>query len=108
MVNIQKKRQVQWNGIAYNGQSVCILNLEDIEKSRQLAENKEKDKIAKRLAQKDKQDSEYFLQVSKNLIQVRHELIYRPNPFISSKNIKSLSSSTRNKKHDNQVLIKVF
>ena len=87
--------------------SVCS-NIKEVEKKRQLAENKEKDKEAKRLAQKEKQDDRYFLQVSKNLMRLGPDLIYGPNPPISSKNTENLSSSTRNKKHDNQVLTNAF
>ena len=51
-----KKRRAQRTGIAYDGQGARVLSLEDVEKRRQLAENKEKDREAKRLAQKEKQD----------------------------------------------------
>ena len=87
---------------------LIVLSLDDIKKRNQLAENEEKDKEAKRLAQKEKQDDRYFLQVSKNLMRLGPDLIYGPNPPISSKNTENLSSSTRNKKHDNQVLTNAF
>ncbi len=51
--NKRKKRQVQRTGI---GQGARVLNLEDVEKRKQLAENKERDKETYRLAQKEKQD----------------------------------------------------
>ena len=106
--NTQKKRRAQRTGIAYDAQGACVLSLEDVEKRRQLAENKEKDREAKRLAQKEKQDDRYFLQVSKNLMRLGPDLIYGPNPPISSKNTENISSSTRNKKYDNQVLANAF
>lgn len=59
--NTQKKRQAI--GIQYDGQGACVLSLENVEKRRQVAENKRKDKEAKKLAQKKKQDDQYFLQV---------------------------------------------
>ena len=36
------------------------------------------------------------------------DLIYGPNPPISSKNTENLSSSTQNKKHDNQIFTNAF
>lgn len=71
-------------------------------------ENKEKDKEAKQLAQKEKQDDRYFFQISKNLMRLGPDLIYGPNPPISSKNTENLSSSTRYKIYDNQVLANAF
>lgn len=60
--NRRKKRRAQQTGIAYNSQGARVSSLEDVEKRRQLAENKEKNGGAKRLAQKEKQDDRYFLQ----------------------------------------------
>ncbi len=106
--NTQKKRRPQRTGIAYDGQAPRVLNLENDKKRKQLAENKEKDKEAKQLAQKEKQDDRYFLQVSKNLMRLGPDLIFGLNPLISSKNTENFSSSTRNKKHNNQVLTNAF
>ncbi len=106
--NTRKKRQAQRTGITYDGQNARVLSLKDVEKRRQLAENKEKDKKAKRLVQKEKQDNRYFLQVSKNLMRLGLDLIYGPNSPIFSKNTENLSFSTRNKKHDNQVFTNAF
>ncbi len=106
--NTRKKRRAQPTGIVYDGQGAFVLSLEDVEKRKQLVENKEKDKEAKLLAHKEKQDDRYFLQVSKNLMRLGPDLIYGPNSPIFSKNIKNLSSSTRNKKYDNQVSTNAF
>ena len=57
---------------------------------------------------KRKTSNRYFLQVSKNLMRLGPNLIYGPNLFISSKNTKNISSSTQNKKYDNQVLANAF
>ena len=53
-VNIWKKRPVQQTEIVYNSQGACVLSLKNVEKNRQLAENKEKDREVKQLAQKEK------------------------------------------------------
>ena len=106
--NTQKKRRAQHTRIQYDGQGACVLSLEDVEERRQLAENKRKDKEAKKLTQKQKQDNQYFFQISKILIQLGLDLIYGFNPLISSKNTKTSSTSTRNKKREDQALINAF
>lgn len=53
--------------------------------------------MTKQLLQK-KEDNEYFFQILKNLIQLKFNLIYTSNFFISLKNIKNLSFLTQNKK----------
>ncbi len=83
------------------------MSLEDVEERRQLAENKRKDKEAKKLAQKERQDDRYFFQVSKTLMPLGPDLIYGPN-LISSKNIKTSGTSARNKKREDQALINAF
>ena len=98
VANTRKKRRAQQTGIAYDNQSARVLSLKDVEKRRQLAKNIEKDREAKRLAQNEKQDNRYFLQVSKNLMRLGPDLIYKTNPPISSKNTENISFSTRNKK----------
>ncbi len=60
------------------------------------------------MAQKEKQDDRYFLQVSKSLMRLGLDLIYGPNPPISSKNTKNPGFSTRNKKHNDEILTRVF
>ena len=59
--NTRKKRRAQRTGIQYDGQGARVLSLEDVEERRQLAENKKRDKEAKKLVQKKKQDDRYFL-----------------------------------------------
>ena len=83
------------------------MSLEDVEERRQLAENKRKDKEAKKQAQKERQDDRYFFQVSKTLMRLGPDLIYGPN-LISSKNIKTSGTSARNKKREDQALINAF
>lgn len=60
-----------------------------MEEKKQLVENKRKDKKAKKLAQKEKQDNQSFFQVSKSLIRLGHNLIYKFNPLITLKNAKN-------------------
>ena len=106
--NTRKKRRAQRTGIQYDGQGARVLSLEDVEERRQLAENKKRDKEAKKLAQKEKQDDRYFLQVSKTLMRLGPDLIYGSNPSISSKNTKTSGTSARNKKREDQALINAF
>ena len=106
--NTQKKKRVQCTRIQYNGQDAYVLSLKDIEERRQLTENKKKDKEAKKLVQKERQANSHFLQVSINLMRLGPHLIFRPNPLISSKNIKNPGSSGRNEKYGNHALINAF
>ncbi len=106
--NTQKKRRVQRTGIQYDSQGVRVLGLEEVKKRKQLVENKKKDKEAQKLAPKERQANRYFFQVSKNLIRLAPDLIYRPNPPISLKNTKNPGSSSRNKKCEDQALINAF
>ncbi len=46
----RKKQRAQCIGIQYNGQGDFVLSLENVEKKKQLAENKKKDKEVKKLA----------------------------------------------------------
>ncbi len=80
--NTQKKRQAERTEIQYGGQCARIWSMKDVEDRRQLAENKKKDKKAKQLAQIEKQDNRYFLQASKDLMRLRPDLIYGPNPSV--------------------------
>ena len=84
------------------------MSLEDVEKRRQVAENRKKETEAKKLAQKEKKDNRYFLQVSKDLMQLGPDLIYGPKPLLPSKNTKNSGSSTRNKKREDQPLVNAF
>lgn len=76
------------------------MSLKDVEKRKQLVENKRKDKNAKKLAQKKRQINWYFFQVSKTFMQLGPNLIYRTNLSIFSKNTKSSNTSAQNKKHE--------
>ncbi len=106
--NTQRKRQAQRTRIQYNGPSACVLSLEEVKERRQLAENKRKDKEAKKLAQKEKQAIRYFLQVSKNFMQLVPDLIYGSNPPISLKNTKNPGFLAQNKKCEDLPLINAF
>ncbi len=78
--NTREKQEAQSTGTKYNGQKACVLSLEDVEKRRRLAENKKKEKKANSQARKEKQDDRLFLLVSKVLMRLGPDLIYRPNP----------------------------
>ncbi len=106
--NTQKKRQAERTGIQYVGQGARVLSMKDVEDRRQLAENKKKDKVAKLSAQKEKQDNRYFLQASKDLMRLGPDLIYGPNPSVSSKNTQSPGPSARNKKRGDSTFINAF
>lgn len=41
-VNIQKKQQVQYTAIQYNGQTACVLSMKDMKKRKKLANSKKK------------------------------------------------------------------
>ena len=45
--NTRKKRRAQRTSLQYDGQSARVLSLEDVEKRRELAEEKKRDKEAK-------------------------------------------------------------
>ncbi len=81
--NTQKKRQAQHTGIQYDCEGPRVLYLEYAEEWKRLAKNKKKDKEAKRLARKEKQDDRDVLQVSKNVRRLGSDLIYGPNLLIS-------------------------
>ena len=80
--NTQKKQQAQRTGISYNGQTVCVLSLKDVEKRSQLAENKKKEKEAKSQTKKKKQVDRLFFLVSKDLMRLEPDLIYELNCVI--------------------------
>ena len=82
--------------------------MKDVESRRQLAENKKKNKEAKQSAQKEKQDNYYFIQVSRDFMRLRPDLVYRFNPSVSSKNTKNPGSSARNRKDRDSTLINAF
>ncbi len=51
-----------------------------MEKRKRLAENKKKEKEAKSQAKKEKRDDRLFFLVSRDLMRLGPDLIYRPNP----------------------------
>lgn len=82
--------------------------MKDVEDRRRLAENKKKNKEAKQSVQKEKQDNRNFLQVFRNLMRSGPDLVYGPNPPVSSKNTKDPGSSARNQKLGDSTLINAF
>ena len=66
--NTRKKQRAQRTGTQYDVQGDRVLSLEDVEKRRQLAENKKKEKEARSQVRKDKQNDRLFFQVSKDLM----------------------------------------
>ena len=60
------------------------------------------------MAQTEKQDNRYFLHASKDLMRLGPDLVYGPNPFVSSRNTKNPGSSARNKKRGDSTLINAF
>ncbi len=78
--NTWKKRRAQRKSTKYDGQVARVLSLEDVEKRKRLAENKQKEKEAKSQARKEKQDDRLFFLVSKDLMRLGPDLIYGPNP----------------------------
>ena len=74
--NTRKKQRAQRTGTQYAVQGARVLSLEDVEKRRQLAENKKKEKEARSQVRKEKQNDRLFFQVSKDLIRFEPDLIY--------------------------------
>ena len=81
--NTRKKQRAQYTGTQYDFQGARVLSLEDVEKRRQPAENKKKDKEAGSQVRKEKQNDRLFFQVSKDLIRFELDLIYVPDLVIS-------------------------
>lgn len=99
--NTRKKQRAQRTGLQYDGQGARVLSLEDIEKRRQLAENKKREKEAKVEARKQKQDDRFFFQVSKDLMRLGPDLIYGPN-------LVAPRSLPKNKKRDDSIVQDAF
>ncbi len=99
--NTRKKQRAQRICTQYNGQGARVLSLEDVEKRKQLAENKKKEKEAKSQARKEKQDDWLFFLVSKDLIRLRPALIYGPNPVTPR-------PLPKNKKQDDSIFQNAF
>ncbi len=97
----RKKQRAQRIGLQYDGQGARFLSLEDVEKRKQLAENKKREKEDKVEARKQKQDNRFFFQVSKDLMQLGPDLIYGPNLVIPQ-------SLPKNKKRDNSIFRDAF
>ena len=75
--------------------------MEDVEKRRELADNKKKEKEAKLHAKKEKQDHRLFSLVSIDLMRLGPDLIYGPNPVIPR-------LSQKNKKRDDSIFHNAF
>ena len=99
--NTRKKQRVQRTGLKNDGQGARVLSLEDVEKRRQLAENKKQEKEAKVEARKQKQDDRFFFQVSKDLMRLGPDLIYGPN-------LVAPQSLPKNKNRDNSTFQDAF
>ena len=99
--NTRKKQRVQRTGLKNDGQGARVLSLEDVEKRRQLAENKKREKEAKVEARKQKQDDRFFFQVSKDLMRLGPDLIYGPN-------LVAPQSLPKNKNRDNSTFQDAF
>ena len=97
----QKNQRVQRTGLQYDSQGAHVLSLEDVEKRKQLAENKKREKEAKVEVRKQKQDDWFFFQVSKELMRLGLDLIYGLNLVISQ-------SLPRNKKQDDSIFRDAF
>ncbi len=82
VANTRKKQLAQHICLQYDGQEARVLSLEDVEKRRQLAGKKKREKEAKVEARKQKPDDRFFAQVSKDLMQQGPDLIYGPNLVI--------------------------
>ena len=98
--NTRKKQRAQRTGIQYDGQGARVLSIEDVEKRRQLAENKKK-KEAKSQARKEKRDDRLFLLLFKDLMRLGLGLIYGLNPVTPR-------LLPKNKKQDDSIFRNVF
>ncbi len=72
------------------------MSLKDLDKRRQLAENKKREKKAKVEARKQKPNDQFFFQVSNDLMRVALDLIYGLNLVIPQ-------SLPKNKKRDDSI-----
>ena len=88
-------------GTQYDGQGARLLSLEDVEKRRQLAENKKKEKEARSQVRKEKQNYRLFSQVSKDLMRLGPDLIYGPD-------LVTARSLPKNKKRDDSIFQNAF
>ena len=63
--NTREKQRAQRTGTQYDVQGARVLSLEDVEKRRQLAENKKKEKEAGSKVRKEKQNDRLFFRYLK-------------------------------------------
>ena len=110
--NTRKKRQAQRTGLQYDGQGARVLSLEDVEKRRELAEEKKRDKEAKIEEKRQKQRYRDFFAVTKSLMRLGPDLLYGPIPSSStvpsSKNTTGGISSTRHKNRNDLIVTSAF
>ena len=99
--NTRKKQRAQRTGTQYDGQGDRLLSLEDVEKRRQLAENKKKEKEARSQVRKEKQNDRLFSQVSKDLMRLGPDLIYGPY-LVTSRSL------PKNKQRDDSIFQNAF
>ena len=86
--------------------------MEVVEKRRELAEEKKRDKKAKIEEKRQKQEYQDFLAVRKSFMWLGHNLLYSPILFSSTipslKNTIGGISSTRHKNRNDLIIISVF
>ena len=99
--NTRKRQRAQRTGIQYDGQGARVLSMEDVEKRRELADSKKKEKEAKSQAKKEKQDDRVFSLVLKDLIRLGPDLIYGSSPV-------SPRLLQKNKKRDDSIFQNAF
>ena len=99
--NTRKKQRAQRTGIQYDGQGARVLSMEDVEKRRELADNKKREKEAKSQAKKEKQDDRVFSLVLKDLMRLGPDLIYGSS-LVSPRLLQ------KNKKRDDSIFQNAF
>lgn len=112
VANIQKKQWTQHIGLQYNSQVTRVLSLDDIEKRKQLVEEKNRDKEAKIEKKWQKQRYQNFLVMTKSLIRLGPNLLYGSisslSTILSSKNTTDRIPLTRQKNHNNPIVMSAF
>ncbi len=110
--NTRKKRRAQRTGLQYDGQYARVLSLEDVEKRRELAEDKKRDKEAKIEEKRQKQGNRDFLAATKSLMRLGPDLLYGPisssSTVSSSKNTTGGILSTRHKDRNDVLVTSAF
>ena len=92
--NTLKKQYKKLTKIQFRYQDTSILNIKDIKNRKWLAKSKKKNKKAKQSVQTKKQNNYYIFWISRDLMQLVSDLVYKSNSLISLKNIKNPSSSS--------------